>query len=225
MNALTTEEAQNNPDGIYSADSIKYFAESDERNRLYRELAYGELTDRFQLKGTLLDLGAGCGGTSVVWKDLGFDVLASDLNPFFVDYMKTLGLKAKIVDATIIQESLGVAAYDIVFASGLTPQVRRVYENAVRTYESIGSALNTGGYFIFEFTIARTARYKETYYTTDEIIKMIDDIDCFELVDSQKIKACPASFYREWNKRILFPADRLVNRIFGMVQRYVVRKV
>ena len=27
MNALTTEEAQNNPDGIYSTESIKYVCE------------------------------------------------------------------------------------------------------------------------------------------------------------------------------------------------------
>ena len=225
MNTQTTEVAQDNPYGIYSPSSIKYFSASDDRNKLYREFAYQDLAKRFQLQGKLLDLGAGCGGTSIVWKNLGFDVVASDLHPFFVDHMKTLGLNTAIVDATNIQDSLGASTFDVVFASGLTPQVRRVYENAVKTYESIGQTLNTGGFFIFDFTIARTEEYKKTFYNTQEIIDMINSFDYFELVDTHKIKACPARFYRHWNQHLLFAADQLLSPIFGMAQRYVIRKV
>jgi hypothetical protein len=67
MNTQTTDIAQDNPYGVYSPDSIKYFSASDDRNKLYRELAYQDLVKRFQLTGKLLDLGAGCGGTSIVW--------------------------------------------------------------------------------------------------------------------------------------------------------------
>ena len=225
MNDETTDVAKKEPFGVYSPDSINYFLGSDGRNKLYRELAYKDLIDQYQLKGTLLDLGAGCGGTSVVWKNLGLDVVASDLQPFFVEYMKTLGLNSEIVDATNIQESLGTTTFDVVFASGLTPQVRRVYGNAVKTYESIGKALNPGGIFIFEFSFARTDEYKKTFYKTEEIIEMINCFDFFDLVDAHNIKACPARFYRPWNKHLLFAADQLVTRIFGMVQRYVIRKV
>jgi cyclopropane fatty-acyl-phospholipid synthase-like methyltransferase len=225
MNTQTTSVAQDNPYGIYSPDSIRYFSSSDERNKLYRELAYQDLVKRFQLKGKLLDLGAGCGGTSIVWKNLGFDVIASDLHPFFVDHMKSLGLNTAIVDATNIQDSLGTSTFDVVFASGLTPQVRRVYENAVKTYESIGNVLNKGGFFIFDFTIARTDEYKKTFYNPQEIIQIINSFSYFKLVDTHKTKACPAYFYRHWNKYLLFSVDRLISPIVGLVQRYVIEKV
>ena len=219
---------EKNPYGIYSPDSIKVLSLSDQRNKLYRELAYPRLIKKYGLKegGTLLDLGAGCGGTSVVWENLGFDVTATDIQPFFVKYLKELNIRSNIVDATNIQNSeLKGKQFDVIFASGLTPQVRRIYDNAMKTYKSIGNALKKDGFFIFEFSIARTYHYKKTYYSPSEIIEMIDELDFFEVVDTHKIKACPARLYQNWNKYPLFFLDKLFSPSFGRIQRYILKKV
>jgi 16S rRNA A1518/A1519 N6-dimethyltransferase RsmA/KsgA/DIM1 with predicted DNA glycosylase/AP lyase activity len=50
----------------------------------------------------LLELGSGAGQLTVLLRDRGFDVVASDYAPFFVEHLASLGLDARRVDATDI---------------------------------------------------------------------------------------------------------------------------
>jgi SAM-dependent methyltransferase len=209
------------PSGIYSPDtSINHFARSDRRNLLYRQFAYRDLKSKYSLDGKLIELGAGCGGSALVWREVGFDVLATDLRDFFVNHMRELGLRAEVVDATDIAAALGDETFDVAYGSGLTPLVRRIKSQALKTYESIHRALNPGGYFIFD------SASLPGEYDANSHFQIIRDQGLFELVDSERLKAIPARLYTQWNRHLLYYAEKFVFRhVFGISRRYILRKV
>jgi SAM-dependent methyltransferase len=94
--------------------------------------------------GRVLELGAGAGQLTLLLRELGIDVVASDYAPFFVEHLASLGLEASCVDATDIAAA-AVGTFANVFAQSITPLITSDREVIARTYGSVRAALAPGG--------------------------------------------------------------------------------
>lgn len=213
-------KAAASPSGIYTEESIEHFARSDRYNELYRRLSYAEVIKKYQLQGKLIDLGAACGGSALVWRELGFEVLGVDLREYFVDVMREAGLRAEVVDVTDIAAELGDETFDVAYGSGLSPQVRRIRALNLKTYQSIHRALNPGGFFIFD-SASLPGEYNPASHKA-----IIESDGLFELMEIRHLKGVPARFYRPWNMHVFYSAEKyLMRHVFGVTRRYILRRI
>jgi SAM-dependent methyltransferase len=97
--------------------------------------------------GRTLELGAGAGLLTLLLRESGRDVVASDYAPFFVEHLTSLGLDAHRVDATDIAAA-GVGTFPNIFARSITPLITSDREVISATYRSLKAALEPGGRFV-----------------------------------------------------------------------------
>ena len=98
--------------------------------------------------GSILEIGAGCGQLSELLRQRQLDAVASDIQPFFVDYMVSRGLPATVLDALDLLAGID-APYDNIFSQSISTLINPDPDTIRRTYESVGAALKPGGRFIF----------------------------------------------------------------------------
>jgi SAM-dependent methyltransferase len=98
--------------------------------------------------GSILEIGAGCGQLTELLRQRHLDVMASDVQPFFVDYMVGRGLPARVLDALDLSAGID-APYDNIFSQSISTLINPDPDTIRRTYESVGAALKPGGRFIF----------------------------------------------------------------------------
>ena len=99
---------------------------------------------RHFVSGRLLELGAATGHLSQMLKSMGWQVISSDFQPFFVEHLRKKGLDACRVDATDIAAS-GLTGLDNIFSHSITPFITHDYDVVARTYRSTLAALRPGG--------------------------------------------------------------------------------
>ena len=102
---------------------------------------------RHLVPGRLLELGAATGQLSKLFQRLGWQVISSDFQAFFVDHLQSIGLDACRVDATRIAAS-GLSGLDNIFSHSITPFITHDYDVVARTYRSTLEALRPGGRMI-----------------------------------------------------------------------------
>jgi SAM-dependent methyltransferase len=141
--------------------------------------------------GTVLELGAACGQLAAILTEMGFQTTASDVQPFFVDYMASRGLAAALVDATDIQASLP-RTFDNVVAQAISPLVCRDAGVIRRCYASIHRALPEGGRLLFVFP---NARRRARWSTLDDHVPVIREIG-FRTVALFRDQVLPSAAYR-----------------------------
>jgi SAM-dependent methyltransferase len=91
--------------------------------------------------GRVLELGAGAGQLTLLLRERGFDVLASDYALFFVEHLASLRLDARRVDACDIAAA-GVGTFPNIFAQSITPLITSDREVILMTYRSVGLLSN-----------------------------------------------------------------------------------
>ncbi|MCG8449215.1 MAG: class I SAM-dependent methyltransferase [Pirellulales bacterium] len=133
----------------YLAKDLPYFISVAARQRPKDQLFVDQILPFFR-PGRLLEIGAGCGQLSSLLQRHGFDVIASDIEQFFVDYQRKCGLQSTLVDATTISDSLDEPV-DNVLAQGVSTLVTHDLGMVRKTYESIWNALKPGGRLVFIF--------------------------------------------------------------------------
>jgi len=117
------------------------------RQRAKDRLVVEKLADCFR-PGSILEIGAGCGQLTELLRQRHLDVTASDVQPFFVEYMVARGLPALILDALDLSAGI-VKPYDNIFSQSISTLINPDPETIRRTYESVRAALNPGGRFVF----------------------------------------------------------------------------
>ena len=127
----------------YVPSSLASWIETGRRQEAKDRVLLPRLARNF-VPGRVLELGAGAGQTSLILRDLGWEVVATDYAPFFVAHLQSVGLCAHRVDATDISES-GLGTFPNIFCQSITPLITSDVRVIGRTYRSIYAALEPGG--------------------------------------------------------------------------------
>ncbi len=109
---------------------------SAERNKFYRFLTDGEKT-------SLLEIGAGTGKDSLFFKEMGLDVLATDLSHSMVELCRSKGINARVMSFDEID--LPEQSFDAVWALNCLLHVPKAQIRSV--LEGLKRVLKPGGLF------------------------------------------------------------------------------
>ena len=189
------------------------------RQRAKDELFLTRIAKYFR-KGDILEIGAGCGQLSVILASRGYQVVATDLQPCFVQYMESKqGLTSSIVDATEISSHID-KKFDNIITQGLSTLINTDTSNIARTYQSVFESLQENGRFIFIFPNA----YKSKRYSTIKThINIIRDTQ-FNIVRIFRDQILPSPFYGVCNKKAMNLAESCFGRYFGIRNVIVLEK-
>lgn len=211
----------------YDESSVKTWENIVARQVVRDNIFFPRMKSLFN-PGSVLDLGAACGQTSRYLEELGFDVVTSDIHPFFVNYMQNLGYDAHQIDATNIQGALGQRTFDNVFSQGLSPQMWKVDRSLpTRTYLSIWKALRPGGRYIAIcglYNYRKRYEKKRYFASIDEHRAFIEEMDIFTVKQFIPHMVLPPRIYRSWNRQVLNLIDfqlakLLPNRVVMLLEK------
>jgi SAM-dependent methyltransferase len=163
---------------------------------------------RFLVPSTVLEIGAGCGQLSALLAARGWDVTASDVESFFVDYMAAQGLKAVVLDATNLGAGIS-KPLDNVLAQSISPLITRDLEVVERTYRSIHSVLKPAGRFVFILPAGR-----QWSNASDHLL--IAERAGFDLVHRFRHQALPSAWYGRLPRFLLRASDSSIGRVLGV---------
>jgi SAM-dependent methyltransferase len=139
----TSERMKPYDPDAYTPDLLAHWIREGERQAAKDRLLLPRIVDLLG-PGRVLELGAGAGQLTLLLRERGLDVIASDYAPFFVEHLVSLGLEARRVDATDIAAA-DIGAFPNVFAQSITPLITSDPDVVAETYRSLRSALIPGG--------------------------------------------------------------------------------
>jgi SAM-dependent methyltransferase len=179
------------------------------RQRAKDRLVVEKLADCFR-PGPILEIGAGCGQLTDLLRQRHLDVTASDVQPFFVDYMVAQGLPALVVDA--LDLSAGIEKpYDNIFSQSISTLINPDPETIRRTYESVRAALNPGGRFVFILP----SRWGEHWSTASDH-EQIAEAAGLLLLRRFRSQALPSPFYARLPIFLLRTVEGSIGRVVGI---------
>ncbi len=199
---------------IYTEQSLNHWIATVKRQRVKDELFLDRI-DKYFHSGNVLEIGAGCGQLSAILASRGYNVVSSDLQPFFVDYMKSQGLTSLVVDATEISAYVD-EKFDNILAQGLSTIVSTDLSLVRKTYQSVFESLKNNGRFIFIFPNAYRSKKWSAIETHLDIIHSTG----FKIIDIFRDQILPSSYYAKFNKSILNFVELHIGKYFGI--RYVI---
>lgn len=204
---------QKSRDSYKSAD-LSYYANVASCQRAKDE-QFIEILNKYLKPGTVLEIGAGYGQLSEILKNNGYDVTSSDVQPFFIDLMKSKGLNALFVDALDIFNCTK-ATYTNILAQGPSPLITSDLSIVEKSYRSVFEALNDGGRFILIFAHAYGFNNFCSINNHLEIIKKVN----FQTIDIFKHQVFPSSFYGKINLSLVKLIESSLGKLLGI--RYVI---
>lgn len=160
--------------------------------------------------GSILEIGAGCGQLSELLRQRQLDAVASDIQPFFVDYMVSRGLPATVLDALDLLAGID-APYDNIFSQSISTLINPDRETIRRTYDSVRDALNPGGRFVF---ILPSRWGKHWSKASDH--RQIAESSGLVMVRRFRNQALPSRLYGRLPVPVLRAIERTVGRIVGV---------
>lgn len=99
--------------------------------------------------GKILEIGSGVGQLTALAKSAGYNVIASDVESHFIDYMNKNGIEAQFIDALDIKSCSNGIEWDAIFAQGASPLISNNLDIVRKAYQSIYDALKPEGLFLF----------------------------------------------------------------------------
>ncbi len=168
--------------------------------------------------GTLLELGAGVGQLARKLQERGYDVVASDLEPFFVEHMKALGLKALVIDAIDVAAGTD-RTFDNIYTQGVSPIVQKNLSRTLKTYESASRALRVGGRFI----VIHGGAYDRRYNRIRDHYPLFAQAG-FRLIRHFRHQMLPSAWYRHLNTFVYTMIEGGLGRHMGLRNVLVLEK-
>lgn len=159
--------------------------------------------------GTILEIGAGCGQLSYELQALGYNVIGSDIEPLFVQHMRSRGLKAMMVDATQISRSLTEPVENIL-TQGVSTLVTGRLDLVKQTYATIYENLVPTGRLIFIFPITTPTFFGPPRWSTLKDHLPIIASTGFRNVAIFRSQILPSAWYEQMSK---WMATLLENRV------------
>ncbi|HET6174588.1 MAG TPA: class I SAM-dependent methyltransferase [Gaiellales bacterium] len=194
---------------VYVPSSLAWWIETGRRQEAKDRVLLPRLARTF-LPGRVLELGAGAGQTSLILRDLGWEVVASDYAPFFVAHLQSLGLCAHQVDATDISAS-GLGAFPNIFCQSITPLITSDVGVIARTYRSLYGALEPGGRMVEIHAQAARHELRSTMRMHAEQAHLAGFAD----VRVARNQLLPSLAYRGPLRPVAAYAELLLGRSFG----------
>jgi SAM-dependent methyltransferase len=194
---------------VYLPSSLAWWIETGRRQEAKDRVLLPRLARNF-VPGRVLELGAGAGQTSLILRELGWDVVASDYAPFFVAHLRSAGLCAQRVDATDISAS-GVGTFPNIFCQSITPLITSDVGVIARTYRSLYEALEQGGRLVEIHAQAARHELRSTMRTHAEQARLAGFADV-RVVRNQLL---PSLTYRAPSRPLAAFAELLLGRFFG----------
>lgn len=194
----------------YSRDDLGYYVATARRHDAKDRFFLARLKPYFR-PGTVLELGSACGQLSAIVKAMGFSPTASDVQPFFVDYMKSQGLDAAVVDATDIQATVP-DAFDNVLAQAVSTLVTRDLDVVRRCYASIHAALKPGGRLLFIFPNALRRPRWSVIEDHEPIIRSVG----FKTIAVFRDQVLPSAWYGKLGRAVSDAVERTLGRVLGL---------
>jgi hypothetical protein len=142
--------------------------------------------------------------------ECGVEVIASDREPIFVDYMRSHGLDALVVDASDIGSS-GLGAQKNILTQGLAPLISPDLEIVENCYRSIHGALEPSGRAIVVIPRGDPRRYSR-YYLHRPILDRLP----LATVVAFRHQAIPAKWYRRLPSWVTWILDQTIGRLVGI---------
>lgn len=169
--------------------------------------------------GSVLEIGAGVGQLSQLLARMGFDVVASDIHPHLVEFMRSRGLKAEVVDARQIHEAIR-GPFDNVFTSGLHTLLTKDLEGAEDTYISAFKVLRPGGRFL----IVLGNGYKPRRWATPDMHAPLIRRSGFRLVKRFRDQVLPSTQYSRLPAWLFNALEFSIGRFLGVRNVLVIEK-
>jgi SAM-dependent methyltransferase len=195
--------------GVYTPGSLQHWRETGRRQEAKDRVLLPEIARAF-VPGRVLELGAGAGQTSLILRDLGWEVVASDYAQFFVEHLQSLGLPAHRVDATDIAASQ-LGRFANVFCQSVTPLITSDLDVVEQSYRSIREALEPGGRLVEIHAQAARHELRSTMRLHAEQARSAG----FRDVRVVRNQLLPSRAYRRPLRPVAALAERALGRHFG----------
>ncbi|HEY1478863.1 MAG TPA: class I SAM-dependent methyltransferase [Gaiellales bacterium] len=189
----------------YVASELDEWIEVGQRQAAKDRVLIPRIASSF-VPGRVLELGAGAGQTTLLLRELGWDVVPSDFADFFVDHLEQIGLPALHVDATDIAAA-GLEAFPNIFCQSITPLITSDVNIVGRSYRSILEALEPGGRLVEIHAMAGRHELRATM----RMHRAEAEKAGFENVRIVRNQLLPSIAYRE----PMTPFASLAERVFG----------
>jgi SAM-dependent methyltransferase len=128
---------------VYTPDLLAHWISEGERQAAKDRVLLPRIAELLG-PGRVLELGAGAGQLTLLLRERGLDIVASDYAPFFVEHLVSLGLDARRVDAADIAAA-DLGTFPNIFAQSITPLITSDPDVIATTYRSLRAALEPGG--------------------------------------------------------------------------------
>jgi SAM-dependent methyltransferase len=194
---------------VYTPRSLELWIRTGRRQEAKDRVLLPQLARSF-VRGQVLELGAGAGQTSLVLRDLGWDIVSSDFAPFFVDHLRSLGLPAHRVDATDIAAS-GLGTFSNIFCQSITPLITSDVDVIARSYRSIYETLEPGGRVVEIHAQARRHELRSTMLIHADQARLAG----FQDVRVVRNQLLPSLAYRAPLRPLAALAERALGRRLG----------
>jgi SAM-dependent methyltransferase len=129
---------------------------TDAERQLAKDRHFVRFISRYFISGPILEIGAGVGQLSLLLRTIGFNVIASDIQPWMIDYMLSRGLESQVVDCLDIIRSTS-RTFPNILAQAPSPFVTSDLSVVRMAYRSVYDALINKGRFVFIFPDNRDA--------------------------------------------------------------------
>lgn len=167
---------------------------------------------------SVLELGAGLGQYSELFRDTGYDVLSSDVSGVFIDYMeKVKGLNVKKIDATNCTDYPKNKLFDCVFSQAISVLITKDEETIQRAYECVYQSLRKSGRFIFIFPRGKLDRYSRS---TDHV-RIYEKVG-FKILAEFRSQAFPSKLYRYG---FIVMIEKVIGHYIGIKDVLILEKV